>query len=53
MAENWAADVKKYVSDANEEAVPGIVKYCGIALKKKGFLVSLLHRPGGGCAGTQ
>ena len=35
MAENWAADVKKYVSDANEEAVPGIVKYCGIALQKR------------------
>ena len=31
MAENWAADVKKYVPDANDKAISGIVKYCGIA----------------------
>ena len=35
MAENWAADVKKYVPDANEEAVAGIMRYCGIALQKR------------------
>jgi hypothetical protein len=35
MAENWAADVKKYVPDANEKAIAGIVKYCGIALQKR------------------
>lgn len=32
MAEDWAAHVKKYVPDANEKAIAGIVKYCGIAL---------------------
>lgn len=35
MAENWAADVKKYVPGANEKAIAGIVKYCGIALQKR------------------
>ena len=35
MAENWAADVKKYVPDANEKAIAGIVKYCGIALQNR------------------
>jgi Protein of unknown function (DUF2853) len=34
MAENWSADVKKYMPDANEKAIAGIVKYCGIALNK-------------------
>ena len=33
-AENWS-DVKKYVADANEKAIAGIVKYCGIALQKR------------------
>jgi hypothetical protein len=35
MAENWAADVKKYVPNANNKAIAGIVKYCGIALQKR------------------
>ena len=35
MAENWAADVKKYVPNANEKAIDGIVRYCGIALQKR------------------
>jgi hypothetical protein len=35
MAENWAADVRKYVPDANEKAIAGIVKYCGIAPQKR------------------
>jgi Protein of unknown function (DUF2853) len=35
MAENWAADVKKYSSEANDKAIAGIVRYCGIALQKK------------------
>ena len=35
MAENWTADVKKYVPDANEKAIAGIVKYCGIALQNR------------------
>ena len=35
MAANWAADVKKYVPNANEKAIDGIVRYCGIALQKR------------------
>jgi hypothetical protein len=35
MAENWAADVKKYVPNANEKAITGIVRHCGIALQKR------------------
>lgn len=35
MAENWAADVKKYASDADDKAIAGIVRYCGIALQKR------------------
>ena len=35
MAENWAADVKKYVPSANDKAIAGIVRYCGIALQKR------------------
>jgi hypothetical protein len=35
MAENWAADVKKYVPNANDKAISGIVKYCGIALRNR------------------
>jgi hypothetical protein len=35
MVEDWAVDVKKYVSNADEKAVSGIVRYCGIALQKR------------------
>lgn len=35
MATDWAADVKKYVPDADEQAIAGIVKYCGIALQSR------------------
>jgi outer membrane protein OmpA-like peptidoglycan-associated protein len=34
MAQDWLADVRKYVSDADEGIVKGIVRYCGIALTK-------------------
>ena len=34
MAENWSADVKKYVADANEKAIAGIVKYCESRCKR-------------------
>ncbi len=34
MAEDWAADVRKYVPDADEGIIAGIVRYCGIALQK-------------------
>ena len=40
MAESWAADVKKYVPDANDKAISGIVKYCGIALQNRHFLLN-------------
>ena len=32
---DYVADVKKYTSDVNEEAVAGIVRHCGIALRSK------------------
>lgn len=35
MAEDWAADVKKYAPDADPKAIAGIVRYCGIALHKR------------------
>jgi len=34
MAGDWAADVKKHVSNADDKAIAGIVRYCGIALQK-------------------
>jgi hypothetical protein len=35
MATDWTADVRKYAPDAKEEAIAGIVKYCGIALQHR------------------
>jgi outer membrane protein OmpA-like peptidoglycan-associated protein len=35
MAEDWAIDVKKYVPDADDSIIAGIVRYCGIALTKR------------------
>lgn len=35
MAEDWLADVKKYVTNVDEAAVAGIVRYCGIALRTR------------------
>lgn len=35
MAEDWAANVKKYVPDADDDLIAGIVRYCGIALQKR------------------
>ncbi len=35
MAEDWAADVKKYAPDADPKVIAGIVRYCGIALQKR------------------
>ena len=34
MAQDWASDVKKYVADADDGVIAGIVRYCGIALQK-------------------
>lgn len=35
MAEDWFADVQKYASGADPDHVAGIVRYCGIALRKR------------------
>jgi hypothetical protein len=33
MAIDWAADVKKYVTGADEDAIAGVIRHCGIALR--------------------
>lgn len=35
MAEDWYADVKKYVPNADTNVVAAIVRYCGIALQNR------------------
>ena len=35
MANDWAADVRKYAPDADDAAIAGIVKHCGIALQSR------------------
>ena len=35
MATDWAADVKKYVANADDAAIAGIVRYLGIALRNR------------------
>lgn len=35
MAEDWAADVRKYVADADDKVIAAIVRYCGIALRNR------------------
>ncbi|MGE5824546.1 MAG: DUF2853 family protein [Bacteroidota bacterium] len=35
MQQNWAADVKKYAANADDKAIAGIVRYCGIALQQR------------------
>jgi len=35
MAEDWVADVNKYVPSADPKAIAAIVRYCGIALQKR------------------
>jgi outer membrane protein OmpA-like peptidoglycan-associated protein len=35
MAEDWAADVRKYVADADDKVITAIVNYCGIALRNR------------------
>lgn len=35
MATDWAADVKKHAPKADDEAIAGIVRHCGIALQKQ------------------
>jgi hypothetical protein len=35
MAEDWAADVKKYAPNADDKAIAGLVRYLGIALQNR------------------
>ena len=35
MTHDWTADVKKYVPNADDVAIKGIVRHCGIALQSK------------------
>ena len=35
MTQDWLADVRKYVPTADEAAVKGVVRHCGIALQSK------------------
>ena len=35
MAEDWAADVRKYSPDADDAAINGIVRHAGIALQRR------------------
>jgi hypothetical protein len=35
MVGNWDLDVKKYVPNADSEAIAGIVRHCGIALQNR------------------
>ena len=35
MAEDWAADVKRYAPDADSKTIAGIVRHCGIALRNR------------------
>jgi outer membrane protein OmpA-like peptidoglycan-associated protein len=35
MAEDWSLDVRKYVPDADQGVIDGIIRYCGIALQKR------------------
>ncbi|MGO4526817.1 DUF2853 family protein [Microvirga sp. 2MCAF35] len=35
MAEDWAADVKKYAAHADDKAIAGIARYLGIALRNR------------------
>ena len=45
MAEDWAADVRKYAPNADDKAIAGIVRYLGIALQNRdSSLVSLSDR---------
>ena len=35
MAEDWASDVRKYASDADDAVIAGIVRHCGVALRSR------------------
>lgn len=35
MAHDWAANVKKYVPNADDAVIKGVVRHCGIALQSR------------------
>ena len=35
MSHDWSHDVKKYAPEADDAAIKGIVKHCGIALQSR------------------
>jgi len=35
MTQDWAVDVKKYVSNPDANAIVGIVRHCGVALQNR------------------
>jgi hypothetical protein len=35
MAEDWAVDVKKYAPNADDKAIAGIVRHCGVSLQRR------------------
>ncbi|GAA6525147.1 DUF2853 family protein [Intrasporangium sp. DVR] len=35
MAEDWAVDVRKYAPEADDAAIKGVVRHCGIALQSR------------------
>lgn len=35
MASNWADDVREHAPNADDKAIAGIVRYCGIALQNR------------------
>ncbi|OYO23466.1 hypothetical protein CGZ93_05855 [Enemella dayhoffiae] len=35
MATDWAADIKKHVTNADDAAIAGIIKHCGISLHRQ------------------
>jgi len=35
MTHDWAADVRKYAPNADDAAIKGIVRHCGIALQSR------------------
>ena len=34
MTHDWTQDVKKYVASPDDAAIKGIIRHCGIALRK-------------------
>jgi hypothetical protein len=43
MSHDWAQDVKKYVSGADDAAIKGIIKHCGIALHNRDSSLVACH----------